>query len=86
MFFSLTTSIDEPTPEGRWTSGSSLDGRSEFSKREQVAPLAQKPSLAKARPHSGTQTEQQQATDRQEPIAASVAFAAGDAGINQVHA
>lgn len=58
-YYFLNTSLDEPTPEGRWTSGPSLDGRSEFSKREQVEPLGQKPSLGKARAHSGTQIEQQ---------------------------
>ena len=58
-YYFLNTSLDEPTPEGRWTSGPSLDGRSEFSKRDKPDPLGQKPSLGKARPHSGTQTEQQ---------------------------
>ncbi|QIK41452.1 manganese catalase family protein [Pontivivens nitratireducens] len=58
-YYFLNTSLDEPTPEGRWTSGPSLDGRGEFSKRDKPEPLGQKPSLGKARPHSGTQTEQQ---------------------------
>jgi Mn-containing catalase len=58
-YYFLNTSLDEPTLEGRWTSGPSLDGRSEFSKRDKPDPLGQKPSLGKARPHSGTQTEQQ---------------------------
>ncbi|MGK7753081.1 MULTISPECIES: manganese catalase family protein [unclassified Roseovarius] len=58
-YYFLNTSLDEPTPEGRWTSGPSLDGRSEFTKRDKPKPLGQKPSLGKARPHSGTQTEQQ---------------------------
>lgn len=58
-YYFLNTSLDEPTPEGRWTSGASLDGRGEVSKRDKPDPLGQKPSLGKARPHSGTQTEQQ---------------------------
>ncbi|MCQ0972070.1 manganese catalase family protein [Paracoccus sp. TK19116] len=58
-YYFLNTSLDEPTPEGRWTSGPSLDGRSEFSVREKVEPLGQKPDLGKARPNSGAQTEQQ---------------------------
>ncbi|WMT86436.1 manganese catalase family protein [Pelagibacterium sp. 26DY04] len=57
-YYFLNTSIDEPTPEGRWTSGPSLDGRSEFSVVENVEPLGQQPSLGKARPNSGAQNEQ----------------------------
>lgn len=58
-YYFLNTSLDEPTPQGRWTSGPSLDGRGEFSVQEKPEPLGQKPDLGKARPHSGTQTEQQ---------------------------
>ncbi|MBP0485057.1 manganese catalase family protein [Sagittula salina] len=58
-YYFLNTSLDEPTPEGRWTAGPSLDGRGEFSKRDKPEPLGQKPSLGKARPNSGTQNEQQ---------------------------
>lgn len=57
-YYFLNTSLDEPTPEGRWTSGPSLDGRSEFSAREKVEPLGQKPSLGNARPDSGAQSGQ----------------------------
>ena len=57
-YYFLNTSLDEPTPEGRWTSGPSLDGRSEFTIQEAVEPLGQKPSLGKARPDSGAQKEQ----------------------------
>ena len=57
-YYFLNTSLDEPTPQGRWTAGPSLDGRSEFSVREKVEPLGQKPTLGKAKPHSGAQTEQ----------------------------
>ncbi len=57
-YYFLNTSLDEPTPEGRWTSGPSLDGRSEFSVEEKMKPYGQKPDLGKARPGSGAQTEQ----------------------------
>lgn len=58
-YYFLNTSLDEPTPEGRWTRGPSLDGRSEFTRKDQPEPVGQVPDLGKARPHSGTQTEQQ---------------------------
>lgn len=58
-YYFLNTSLDEPTPEGRWTSGPSLDGRAEFTVREKVEPSGQKPDLGPARPNSGTQIEQQ---------------------------
>ncbi|SFP50833.1 manganese catalase family protein [Tranquillimonas alkanivorans] len=57
-YYFLNTSLDEPTPEGRWTSGKSLDGRSEFTIREKPDPLGQKPDLGKAKPGSGAQKEQ----------------------------
>lgn len=57
-YYFLNTSLDEPTPKGRWTSGKSLDGRSEFSHRDKPEPLGQRPDLGKARPHSGAQREQ----------------------------
>ena len=57
-YYFLNTSLDEPTPEGRWTSSPSLDGRSEYSVREKAEPMGQKPDLGKARPNSGAQTEQ----------------------------
>ncbi|MEQ9066371.1 MAG: hypothetical protein RLO18_06585, partial [Gimesia chilikensis] len=57
-YYFLNTSLDEATPEGRWTSGPSLDGRSEFSVVEKIEPQGQKPSLGKARPDSAAQTEQ----------------------------
>ena len=58
-YYFLNTSLDEPTPEGRWTSGPSLDGRGEFSVEEKSKPYGQKPDLGKARPGTGTQREQQ---------------------------
>jgi Mn-containing catalase len=57
-YYFLNTSLDEATPEGRWTSGPSLDARSEFSVREKVEPLGQSPSLGRAKEHSGAQSEQ----------------------------
>jgi Mn-containing catalase len=57
-YYFLNTSLDEATPEGRWSSGPSLDGRSDFTVREKVEPLGQKPDLGKARPNSGAQREQ----------------------------
>lgn len=57
-YYFLNTSLDEATPEGRWSSGPSLDGRSEFSVRNKVEPLGQKPDLGRARPKSGAQLEQ----------------------------
>ncbi|PHP28431.1 manganese catalase family protein [Limimaricola cinnabarinus] len=58
-YYFLNTSLDEPTPEGRWTSGPSLDGRGTFSKKDKPEPLGQKPDLGKAKPKSGAQSEQQ---------------------------
>jgi len=51
------TSVDGSVPEGRWTSGSSLDGKGEFTvfKNE---PLGEEPVLGAARADSGAQAEQ----------------------------
>ncbi|EAR50504.1 manganese-containing catalase [Oceanicola granulosus HTCC2516] len=57
-YYFLNTSLDEPTPEGRWTKGKSLDGKAEFSVVSPPEPLGQKPDLGKARKHSGAQKEQ----------------------------
>ena len=57
-YYFLNTSLDEPTPQGRWTSGPSLDGRAEFSVVEKAEPTGQKPDLGKAAPNSGAQQEQ----------------------------
>ena len=57
-YYFLNTSLDEPTPQGRWTSGPSLDGRAEYHVVEKVEPLGQKPSLGKARKGSAAQSEQ----------------------------
>jgi Mn-containing catalase len=58
-YYFLNTSLDEPTPHGRWTSGPSLDGKAEFHVVEGVQHgLGQKPDLGKAREDSGAQVEQ----------------------------
>lgn len=57
-YYFLNTSLDEPTPKGRWSSGPSLDGRSEFTVVEKPEPIGQKPSLGKARPDVAAQNEQ----------------------------
>lgn len=57
-YYFLNTSLDRPTPQGRWTSGPSLDGRSEFTVKDKPEPEGQVPSLGKARPNSGAQKEQ----------------------------
>ena len=56
-YYFCNTSLDKDAPEGRWTSGPSLDGRSEFSVRK-GEPYGQEPSLGKARPDSAAQSEQ----------------------------
>lgn len=53
----LNTSLDKEAPEGRWTSGPSLDGRGEF-RVGKAEPHGQVPSLGEARPGSGAQNEQ----------------------------
>jgi Mn-containing catalase len=58
-YYFLNTSLDEPTPTGRWSSGPSLDGRAEFTVLEGVSHgMGQKPDLGKAKKHSGAQLEQ----------------------------
>ncbi|KHL25340.1 catalase [Croceibacterium mercuriale] len=46
-----------PPPEGRWTSGPSLDGKGTFTVVQSV-PLGEEPILGPARPDSGAQKEQ----------------------------
>ncbi len=57
-YYFLNTSLDEPTPQGPWMSGPSLDGRSQFSARDKAEPIGQEPSLGKAKPKSGAQKAQ----------------------------
>lgn len=49
--------VDGSIPEGRWTSGRSVDGKAEFSAMRSE-PMGGKPSLAPARPDGGAQTAQ----------------------------
>lgn len=51
------TATDGSVPEGRWTSGPTLDGKDEFTVF-QNKPLGQEPALGPARPDSGAQAEQ----------------------------
>ena len=51
------TSVDGSVPEGRWTSGPSIDGRGEFTVFRNE-PLGEKPILGPARPDSGAQSQQ----------------------------
>jgi Mn-containing catalase len=57
-YYFLNTSLDEPMPQGRWSSGPSLDGRAEFTVQDKVKPLGQKPVLGKAREGTGAQKGQ----------------------------
>jgi len=56
----LSTAIDgiEP-PQGRWTQGTSLDGKGQFSVRK-AQPQGQEPKLAPPRPDGFAQTQQMQ--------------------------
>jgi Mn-containing catalase len=51
------TSLDGTFPEGRWTSGTSVDGKGEFTVFRNE-PLGDVPNLGPARPDSGAQTDQ----------------------------
>lgn len=52
------TAVDgSPPPQGRWTSGPSVDGKGEFSVF-QNKPMGEEPILGPARPDSGAQLEQ----------------------------
>ena len=46
-----------PAPDGRWTSGPSLDGKGTFTKVQSV-PLGEEPILGPARPDSGAEKQQ----------------------------
>jgi Mn-containing catalase len=48
---------DGSIPEGRWSSGSSMDGKSQFTPM-QSEPMGEKPVLAPARPDGGAQSGQ----------------------------
>ena len=51
------TSVDGSVPEGRWTSGPTMDGRGEFTIFAN-RPLGDEPVLGPARPDSGAQDQQ----------------------------
>ena len=55
--FMGTMKDGSPPPEGRWTSGPSLDGKDSY-RAEPATPHGQEPKLARARPGSGAQSEQ----------------------------
>lgn len=57
-YYYLNTLMDKQTPQGRWCQGPSLDGRAEFTAKEQPEPLGEEPSLGKARENSGAQKGQ----------------------------
>jgi Mn-containing catalase len=51
------TAMDGTVPEGRWTSGPSIDGKGEFTVFPN-RPLGEEPILGPARPDSGAETQQ----------------------------
>lgn len=55
--FFVSTADDSPLPEGRWTSGPSLDGKGTFNVVKN-APMGEEPVLGPARPDNGAQTQQ----------------------------
>ncbi|MBS62153.1 hypothetical protein T35B1_11362 [Salinisphaera shabanensis T35B1] len=57
-YYYLNTLLDKQAPEGRWSQGPSLDGRSEYSMKQEPEPLGQEPSLGKAREGARAQKEQ----------------------------
>lgn len=50
--------LDQPTPEGRWTQGNSIDGKGEFSSVNSE-PMGEEPKLAPSKPRTGAQSEQE---------------------------
>jgi Mn-containing catalase len=67
-----------PPPQGRWSSGPSLDGKGEFT-AEVARPHGQEPKLAPARPGSGAQAEQMGTATRVTQGIAGVAREVADA-------
>ncbi len=59
VFLSTNQDPSAPIPEGRWTSGPSIDGKSQFSARR-ITPQGQEPKLAPPRPDGFAQTQQMQ--------------------------
>jgi Mn-containing catalase len=63
----VTTAVDGgPVPEGRWTSGPSIDGRGQF-RSEPARPLGDEPMLSSPAAESYAQTEQIGAGPAQSP-------------------
>ena len=58
-YYFLNTSLDTPTPQGKWMDGGpTMDGRSTYTARDKAEPEGQVPDLGKAREKSGAQTQQ----------------------------
>lgn len=57
-YYYLNTLLDKEAPAGRWAQGPSLDGRSDFSVKNQPEPEGQEAKLGAAKPLSGAQEEQ----------------------------
>lgn len=53
----VTTAMDGSQPQGRFTSGRSMDGKGAFT-AEQIQPMGEEPVLGPARPDSAAQSEQ----------------------------
>src|SRR3712207_1210174 len=53
----VTTAADGSQPQGRFTSGPSIDGKGAFT-AEQIQPMGEEPVLGPARPDSAAQSEQ----------------------------
>ena len=58
----MSTSINGETPPGRWTSGTSIDGKGEFSVI-QGKPAGEEPKLGPPAPKGHAQKEQMSTTD-----------------------
>ncbi len=56
-FLGFGVSKDVPIPTGRWSEGSSIDGKGQF-RAESMVPRGEKPDLGRASPRSAAQREQ----------------------------
>ncbi|CAN5810211.1 manganese catalase family protein [soil metagenome] len=65
VFLGFQKDGSEP-PQGRWSSGESIDGRSEFSSRV-MTPQGQEPKLAPPKPGLGAQNEQMEGSSPTPP-------------------
>lgn len=57
VFLSTNKNLDDPIPQGRWSKGKSIDGKSEF-KVEKARPLGKEPKLGPAKPTTFAQKSQ----------------------------